>query len=949
MVGRERELEQLAEMLSAAAGGRGGLVLLCGEAGVGKTRLAEVAVADGSLAVLRSVVDQRSSSPYAPIAAVLREFLRREPGGLELADPLAGRLAAIVPELGPVVGAADRETLVEAVRAAFAAIASRQATVILLDDLQWADAATLELLPSLAVAAEEWPLLVIGAYRSDEMPRGHPLRRLRVDLRRAGRLSEIAVPRLDADETAALAAGVLGGEPGPMLRAALYDRTQGVPFFLEELAAALQAGARLVPAPGGLELEKGSVVPIPESLRDTVRLRVEGLSADGRAALEASAVIGVVVDLDLLAALGCDAGVSELIDRGVFREVEPGTVAFRHDLVREALHADTPWARRRALHREVGRLLEERGAEPGLAAHHWLAAREPGRARPLLVLATRRSCDVHAYRDAAAAARTALEVWPEGEDDSGRLDLLEELGRCAQFSGELSEAARAWEEVDAGLDGTSDRERLAGVQRRLATVYGLQGASAKATAARMRAAEAFEAGGLFAEAASEWSVAAGSLWREDPVSAHDALDRALVAARAADRSDLESHCLSLRGFLVGRAGQREEGFALMRSALALALDAHHVEAAATAYWALGALANDWGDYPAAQTALDDAVTHCRNNGLGEDEHFCVSCLAMVLRNRGEWARAEALARDVLQQTELEDDASSAHALVTLGLIAAARGFTTRAHRHLRRSLAFARDLGLTGVEEESTCGLALVHELRGERAGWRELVAMPIEHMVSGRPRTLRLAATFGGRHGDTELVYACADAIASWAPRFGSDDSLAALAHVLGEVAMVEGDHATAADQLGQAFDRLGEIDAPFERALTQARLGSALIAVGERAIGVERLTGAYRTFRKLGARPFANRTAADLEAAGEPLDARLGRRAARDLENGGLTRRELEVLRLVAVGRTNREIASLLFLSPRTVDMHVRSILAKLGCRTRTEATARAHELAILEPASP
>ena len=150
-----------------------------------------------------------------------------------------------------------------------------------------------------------------------------------------------------------LAAEVLGGEPGPTLRAALYDRTQGVPFFVEELAAALRAGGRLAPGPHGLELERGSGVPIPETLRDALRVRAEGLSDAGRAALEAAAVIGVEVELELLAELGRDAGLAELLDRGLLHEVEPGRAAFRHDLVREAIYADTHWPRRRSLHREL--------------------------------------------------------------------------------------------------------------------------------------------------------------------------------------------------------------------------------------------------------------------------------------------------------------------------------------------------------------------------------------------------------------------------------------------------------------------------------------------------------------------------------------------------------------------------------------------------------------------
>jgi hypothetical protein len=254
VIGRERELEELSKIFFRAGEGEGGLLLLAGEAGVGKTRLAEAAVAAGRLACLRGVAAERGASPYAPLAAVLREYLRREPAGLFDAEPLFAHLGVLLPEIGPPPAATDRETLFEAVRGAFETISAREATVVCLDDLQWADAATLELLPSLAEAAEEWPLLVLGAYRSEEIPRGHPLRRLRTELRRAGRLAELSVEPLDADATARIAARVLGGEPGPTLSAALYDRTQGVPFFVEELAASLRDGARLAPGPRGLEL-----------------------------------------------------------------------------------------------------------------------------------------------------------------------------------------------------------------------------------------------------------------------------------------------------------------------------------------------------------------------------------------------------------------------------------------------------------------------------------------------------------------------------------------------------------------------------------------------------------------------------------------------------------------------------------------------------------------------
>jgi DNA-binding NarL/FixJ family response regulator len=177
-----------------------------------------------------------------------------------------------------------------------------------------------------------------------------------------------------------------------------------------------------------------------------------------------------------------------------------------------------------------------------------------------------------------------------------------------------------------------------------------------------------------------------------------------------------------------------------------------------------------------------------------------------------------------------------------------------------------------------------------------------------------------------------------------GNAETLAALAHALGEIALLNDEPEQAATQFMKALDFLREYELPLERAETQLRAGAALVAAGELEAGIERLTGAYHIGRKLGARPLASHAAEELARLGEQVDRRLGRRAAAALERGGLSRRELEIVRLVAGGRTNREIAHDLFLSPRTVDMHVRNILRKLDCRSRTEATRKAAELGLL-----
>src|SRR5262245_48110646 len=167
LVGRERELGALIDRLDRAAAGEGGLLLVAGEAGVGKTCLVEAVLADCAALVLRGLVSDRGRTPYAPIVAVLREYDRLAPGVLAGSGRLAGHLAVLVPELGPAPRTPDRLGLAEALCEAFVRISARQPAVVFLDDVQWGDEATLDLLPLLAAAAGDRPLLFLAAYRSD--------------------------------------------------------------------------------------------------------------------------------------------------------------------------------------------------------------------------------------------------------------------------------------------------------------------------------------------------------------------------------------------------------------------------------------------------------------------------------------------------------------------------------------------------------------------------------------------------------------------------------------------------------------------------------------------------------------------------------------------------------------------------------------------------------------
>jgi DNA-binding CsgD family transcriptional regulator len=208
----------------------------------------------------------------------------------------------------------------------------------------------------------------------------------------------------------------------------------------------------------------------------------------------------------------------------------------------------------------------------------------------------------------------------------------------------------------------------------------------------------------------------------------------------------------------------------------------------------------------------------------------------------------------------------------------------------------------------------------------------------------LRWATTFLAESGDAAGARECAAALVALAGGSGQDEAMSALAHALGETALLDDAPEQAADQFGRALVALRGVDLPFDRAESQRRLAAALVAAGRRDEAVEHLVTAHRTAQRLGARPLCDRLAADLEALGEHADRRLGRGAGARSTHAGLTRREVEVVRLVALGRSNREIARELFLSPRTVETHVSAVLTKLDRGSRSAAAHRAAELGLL-----
>ncbi len=475
-------------------------------------------------------------------------------------------------------------------------------------------------------------------------------------------------------------------------------------------------------------------------------------------------------------------------------------------------------------------------------------------------------------------------------------------------------------------------------------MHELRGDQDAATAARLAAATAFSAVGRTADAAVERLAIANQ--RRLSGRHGEAIELARSAgadAERADRLDLRVRAMGIEGMARAKHGEYPAGLAIVRDGLALALEHDLTAVAAELYQRLSVTLYESADYAAAEEALDTALELCRTNPDASTLGACVSCLAFVLRERGEWRRAEEICREMLA-----GDPGSFVAGGLLGSIHAYQGKHSSARRLLTGALAGATRVSHYNMTVQTTAALARVAAAAGETAEaaerCRAILALreasdDVHYALGG----LRWGAAFFASIGDRRGAHTCAEALAAMAAASGHPDALAALGHAIAETALLEGDAESAAEQLTRAVELHRDLDLPFERAQIELRAGAALAAVGERELALERMGEAYRTARRLGARPLAAQAAGEVARLGESVAERLGPRAEADAGGGGLSRRELEVLRLVAVGRTNREIARDLFLSPRTVDMHVRNILRKLDCRSRVEAAARARDLGI------
>ncbi len=861
---REQALTALDALLADVRSNmRGRLVLVGGEAGVGKT------------ALLR-VFCERQRPPVRVLWGACAPLRTPRPLGplIDVAEALGG-------ELGGLVAGAKRPY--EVAVALLGELRGRSPTVLVLEDAHWADEATLDVLSVLAARVDPVPALVLASYRAEEVDSSEPLRFVLGELvRRPGRLKIEPFSIATVGELAD-AHGIDGQE--------LYRRTGGNPFFVTEVLAT--GGAR-----------------IPETVRDAVLARAARLDAPARRLLDAIAVVPGQVDLWLLEILAGELvdRLQECLESGIVTAV--GTqVAFRHELARLAIEDATPPDRRLALHRCALAALAARESEaPDFArlAEHAEAADDGPAVLQWAPRAAERARASGAHREAAAQYARALR-FADGQPPRLRGELLAARAQECYLTSQIDEAIAAQLEALKCHRRSGDRLDEGNALRALSRLLFFAGRASEAEPLVLEAIELLERLPAGHELAMSYAnVSQRRMVVQEEKEAVAWGNRALELARALGDTETEAYALSNIAAAEFRSDS-DAGRLKLEAALELAQRHGHEEHAALTFNRLVMFPVRHRRFDIAQVHLDAGLAYCTERGLDTFRLYLLGCRARMELDLGQWEQAADSAALVLRDPRSAQLART-WALVTLGLVRARRGDADalaplqEAHALVEPTFELDRITQVAAARAEASW-------LRGDHATVKQQT-----------DAALALALDRLDPWAVGELAY--------WRSRAGLNDEL--------PVALVaEPYHLSIAGQYTEAADTWRKLGCPYEAALVLSDSDDPGVARN----GVEHL-------QQLGASPAAAIVARGLRERGIRGIPRGPRPRTRE-NPAGLTARELDVLRLIAEGLRNSQIAQRLVVSEKTVDHHVSAILRKLDVQTRGQAAAEAVRLGLTGPA--
>ncbi|HEY6709887.1 MAG TPA: AAA family ATPase, partial [Actinomycetota bacterium] len=951
-VGRADELNRLLRLLERAERGRPALGLIAGDAGVGKTRLLDELAARAGAAGVRVLVGGCMEAgdvglPYVPFIDAFRDLGTR-PGEAEVAAPLAAAvpsLGRLLPELATDAGPApppgdgfERVQLFDGVLSLLSRLSELAPLLLVIEDLHWADRSTRDLLAFLIRTLRGGRVALVASYRSDELNRRHPLRPLLAELVRVPDLERIDLAPFGRAELAEHLQAVAGQPVPPAVVDRILARSEGNAFFAEELVAA-----------GAIRADIG----LPEALADVLLGRIEALSELAQEVLKVAAVAGRRVGHGLLVAA---SGMPEAeVERGL-RDAIAGQVLvvtaatdsyrFRHALLQEAVYADLLPGERIRLHATYARLLAEAaGGDAASAAElawHCLASHDLPGALAALVKAAGHAATVFAPSEAFRHLTQALELWPRVPDAAAvagldRFEVLVRAAEAASNSGEFRQAVGLAKEAIEVVDEEAEPLRAALAYDRLSSYLldaepevEITRLDEQMLAASRRAVELVPADPptpLRARVAA--GLARSLIIARDYEAARDQGEAALATARAAGSIGDQATALLIVSLLELRFGDLETARQLLRDADRAAAAAGNRSLELQARHGLGAFELDLGNLAAACAALDQATELAEHSGLiwsgyGIDSRV-LRCIAHYAA--GSWDEAERVAATA---DERRPAVSAAALYVEVG-----RG-RPAAEERLARLVPYRKtdpyvaylaggceaDLARWQGQPERSSELARETLATQEESGapwvlsaiWPAALALAAEGDLAERARAAGDQAAVKEHQAIGEDLVSRARSALRRARELGRQvgpEALAWLARAEAEWTRVEGRSdparwAAAADAFGYGY--------LYEEARCRWRLAEAWLVEGDREAAAAAAGTAHEIAGRLGAGPLL----AEVEA--------LARRGRLDLgvqpprqpgQLPGLTPRELEVLRLVAAGRSNGQIAEALFISRKTASV--------------------------------